>query len=123
MSEQRVAILDGSYSLFSPGNYHPPPPTLASAENEKSPQAQPQPHPHPTPSTRNGQQDERSTIGLLHPISGFAEIILDSIRDVTSTGSSLGELAPVDVGVVCDALAVRALGRAIHDRVRARLKG
>ncbi|KIM78797.1 hypothetical protein PILCRDRAFT_75151, partial [Piloderma croceum F 1598] len=96
MTEQRVAILDASYSLFPPGNH--PPSTL-------------------------GQDEGSSSMILgLHPIPGFAEIILDSIRDVTSTGGSLGKLAPVDVGVVCDALAVRALGRAIHDRVRARLK-
>lgn len=119
MTEQRVAILDGSHSLFPPG---PPSSTLVSAAaagKEKPTKAQP--HPPPPPLTRKGQDEGGSTLGL-HPIPGFAEIILDSIRDVISMEGSLGKLAPVDVGVVCDASAVRALGRAIHDRVRARLK-
>jgi len=120
MTEQRVAILDGSHSLFPPG---PPSSTLvaaAAAGNKKPSKAQPHP---PPPSTKKGQDEgsSSSTLGL-HPIPGFAEIILDSIRDAISTEGSLGKLAPVDVGVVCDASAVRALGRAIHDRVRARLK-
>ena len=69
-----------------------------------------------TPSSK----DEGSTLGL-HAIPGFAGIVLDAIRDVAST-RLLGKVAPIDVGVVCDGSAVRALGRAIHDRVRARLK-
>jgi mediator of RNA polymerase II transcription subunit 14 len=128
MTEQRVAILDGSYSLFQSGYHHAPSSTLAAAAAAPPGKGKPtkaQPHPRPHPPDEGG-----STLGL-HPIPGFAEIILDSIRDVTSTwtaggggggGGGLGKLAPVDVGVVCDVSAVRVLGRAIHDRVRVRLK-
>jgi mediator of RNA polymerase II transcription subunit 14 len=123
MTEQRVAILDGSYSLFQSGYHHhaPPSSTLAAAPAPpgKGKPTKAQPHPRPHPPDEGG-----STLGL-HPIPGFAEIILDSIRDVTSTwtgAGGLGKLAPVDVGVVCDVSAVRVLGRAIHDRVRVRLK-
>jgi len=103
MTEQRVAILDGSHSLFPRGN--PPKGKKAAA----TPQAQAPP------------QDD-SILGL-RPIPGIREIVLDAIRDVISTSTGpLGKVAPIDVGVVCDASAVRALGRAIHDRVQVRLK-
>ena len=110
MTEQRVAILDGSHSLFSTGN---PPSISAGGKEKKLVQS--------TPSSKGSRgQDEGGTLGL-HAIPGFAGIVLDAIRDVAST-RSLGKVAPIDVGVVCDGSAVRALGRAIHDRVRARLK-
>ena len=109
MTEQRVAILDGSHSLFSTGN----PPSISAGGKEKLVQS--------TPSSKGSRgQDQGGTLGL-HAIPGFSEIVLDAIRDVAST-RSLGKVAPIDVGVVCDGSAVRALGRAIHDRVRARLK-
>ena len=75
------------------------------------------------PPSRKGIQDQGQDEGLLglRPIPGFSEIIVDAIRDATLT-ASLGKIAPIDVGVVCDVSAVRALGRAIHDRLRARLK-
>lgn len=52
----------------------------------------------------------------LQPIPNFPDIILDAIRDVGTAGT-----VPIDVGVVCDAGAVRAVGRAVHERVRAKL--
>jgi mediator of RNA polymerase II transcription subunit 14 len=107
MTEQRVAILDASHSLFQAGN---PPSTLVGSKGKNAAQ----------PPSRKDQGSDQGTLGL-HPIPGFAEIIVDAIRDTTSLGS-LGKIAPIDVGVICDASAVRALGRAIHDRVRARLK-
>jgi len=106
MTEQRVAILDGSHSLFPTGN---PPSTLVGSKGKKTAQ----------PPTKD-QGPDQGTLGL-HPIPGFAEMIVDAIRDTTSLGS-LGKIAPIDVGVVCGVSVVRALGRAIHDRVRAHLQ-
>lgn len=102
MTEQRVVILDASHSLFTADD----PLSMSNLKGKNVVR--------PPPTT------EDDVLGL-QPIPGFAEIVMDSIRDVASTGT-LGKVAPVDVGVVCDASAVRALGKVIHDRVRARLK-
>lgn len=108
MTEQRVVILDGSHSLFTAGDRT----SISDLTSGKGVSGVDDP-------------DDRldgTPLGL-RPISGFAEIVMDSIREVTSTAKgSLGKIAPIDVGVVCEGRAVRALGRAIHDRVRARLK-
>lgn len=114
MTEQRVAILDASHSLFPPGNPPaPPPPTTR--KGKKAAQAQT----HSRKNTADRVQVDDS-MGL-QPIPGLTEIVLDAIRDATSRGL-VGNLAPIDVGVVCDAADVGVLGRAMHDRVRARLK-
>jgi mediator of RNA polymerase II transcription subunit 14 len=107
MTEQRVVILDASHSLFPASE--PLPKSSVGKSNGKD-AARP-------PAKLTDQ--EGNTLGL-QPIPGFDEIVLDAIREVTSTGT-VGGIAAVDVGAVCDASAVRAMGRAIHDRVRARL--
>lgn len=100
MSEQRVAILDGSHSLFLSGD-------ISSGTGTDK-----------TTFSIGGQ--ERDSTLTLQPIAGFKDIIQDAIREVTSYETT-GRIAPIDVGVVCDASTVRAMGRAIHDRVRSRL--
>ncbi|KAF5386160.1 hypothetical protein D9615_002363 [Tricholomella constricta] len=89
MSGRRVAILDGSYSLFDPA---------AST----------------TPSTSSDTDD---TLGL-RPIPQFTEIVTGVVRDmVSSERVQAGKIAVVDVGVICDTATVRDLGRAIHAKV------
>ncbi|KAF7975073.1 hypothetical protein HWV62_10589, partial [Athelia sp. TMB] len=100
MTDQRVVIIDGAHSLFAADG-------TVSLSSLKGKSAAPPP-------------PDGDTLGL-QPIPGFAEIIMDAIRDVAATGQ-LGNVAPLDVGVVCQASAVGSLGRAIHDRVRPRLK-
>ena len=111
MTEGRIAILDASHSLFPAGN----PPSSSSSRKAKN-AAQP-----PSRKGTRDQSRDESILGL-HPIPSFAEIVTDAVREVSSTGSVLGKIAPIDVGIVCDAPAVRLLGRAVHERVRARLK-
>ncbi|KAJ6602180.1 mediator complex subunit MED14-domain-containing protein [Mycena sp. CBHHK59/15] len=54
----------------------------------------------------------------LQPIPRFREIVLDASREMVSSAAvSLGKIAPMDVGVVCETGIVRALGRAIHAAV------
>lgn len=108
MKEQRIVILDASHSLFPPNDPLP----LSSGANSGSKNTA-------RPLAKSTYQGE-NILGLQR-IPGFDEIVLDAIRDASST-SSLGRIAAIDVGVVCDTSAVRALGRAIHDRVKARLK-
>jgi mediator of RNA polymerase II transcription subunit 14 len=118
MTEQRVAILDGSHSLFLSGN---PPSSLADTKGKKAAH-QPSSRKNSLNQGQNDHHHDDETLGL-RPIPGFSQIVVDAIRDVTFTAHApLGKIAPIDVGVVCDVSAVRALGRAIHDRVSARLK-
>jgi mediator of RNA polymerase II transcription subunit 14 len=101
MKGQRVCILDGSHSLFGPG-----------ADPATS---SPKKHATVLPSV----PDVNDKLGL-QPIPHFQEVVLDAVREVTSSESGrleLGKIAPVDVGVVCAASAVRAVGQAIHRRV------
>jgi len=113
MTEQRVAILDASYSLFPPGQ--PPVDNKVKKEILQSISRR--------NSLAQGQEQEHDMALGLRPIPGFSQIITDAIRDATFVTHHLGNIAPIDVGVVCEISAVRVLGRAIHDRVRERLKG
>jgi len=106
MKGQRVCILDGSHSLFDDAS----PATISSS---------PQKQTTPLPSSSEGNEH----LGL-QPIPNFREVVLDTAREVISSGRvELGKIAPIDVGVVCDASSVRAVGRAIHSRVLQQLKG
>ncbi|KAG5646818.1 hypothetical protein DXG03_002195 [Asterophora parasitica] len=85
---RRVAILDGSYSLFNP-----------------------------TATTTSASPDTGDTLDL-RPIPQFKEIIGGVVRDMISSGLvEAGKVAVVDVGVICDTTNVRDLGRAIHAKV------
>lgn len=100
MTEQRVAILDGSHSLFLSGEV----PSGSGADR----------------TTFSIGGHERDSTLTLQPIAGFNEIVQDAVREVITFGTP-GKVVPVDVGVICDASTVRAMGRAIHDRVLLRL--
>lgn len=96
MNNKRVVILDGSYPLFSGGS--------------------------PKSNDENAMQTEQEASVLL-PIPHFRETLLQAIRSVVAQGKATpGRFAMVDVGIVCDAGAVTALGREIHRRVVQSLK-
>ncbi|KAL0956179.1 hypothetical protein HGRIS_002339 [Hohenbuehelia grisea] len=59
----------------------------------------------------------------LQPIPHIQDAVMDAVREVrASRGGAAGRIAPIDVGVVCDATAVRAFGRALHEQVLKRLE-
>lgn len=92
MTNQRVAILDGSHSLFDIT------PSGSSATG-----------------LSRGSVDD--SLGL-QPIPRFQEIVTGVVQDVIASGDVvLGKIAVVDVGVVCDAASVRHIGKAIHAKV------
>ena len=106
MKGQRVAILDGSYSLFGP------------------------------PETGVGKEKRTNGDELgLRPIPRFREIVQEAVAEVLRSGSGSwsssqaadgvvrGKIVPVDVGVVCSTEAVRAVARALHARVAKELEG
>ena len=115
MKGQRVAILDGSHSLFG--------------VNTTSQQAVP--FSVPSSPKKEGQQDAdtfKDGLGL-RAIPRFREIVLEAVEEVVAFGpitqhggAAQGRIVPIDVGVVCDTTAVRAIARAVHVRVVETLK-
>jgi mediator of RNA polymerase II transcription subunit 14 len=90
MTGQRVAILDGSLSLFLTD---PPAPDT---EAPRSP---------------------TDHLGL-QPIPHFKDVVLNTVREIVSSGETrTSKIAVVDVGVVCDTGAVGILGSALHKQV------
>jgi mediator of RNA polymerase II transcription subunit 14 len=89
MTGQRVAILDGSRSLFDIGV--------------------------PTSATNRKTLDEHI---CWQPIPGLEEIVLESVKELLSaSGVASGNITNIGVGVICDTSTVTPLIRAIHTRV------
>lgn len=93
MSQARVVILDASNTLF---------PVEAKSASR------------PSPSIRDSEL-------VLQPIPDFRSLVIEACREVVSTVART-KIAPVDIGVICDSSAVRAVARALHERVNRKLK-
>ena len=57
---------------------------------------------------------------VLKPIPNFRAIVEATCREVDYTGS---KVTSVDIGVICQSSAVRAIGRVLYEKVRQALKG
>ena len=89
MSNQRVAILDASHSLFDV--------QIPDKSARKEPEI-----------------DEL----VLQPIPQFRDIVSDAVRShLDAKEIQMGKVAVVDVGAVCDATGVGVLSRSIHAKV------
>jgi mediator of RNA polymerase II transcription subunit 14 len=89
MSGQRVAILDGSHSLFEISM--------------------------PSSSEKGDIMDEHV---CWQPIPGLEGIIMDAVKEAVSiSGVAAGNITVVGVGVICDTSIVGLLGRTIHTKV------
>ncbi|KAF5351922.1 hypothetical protein D9756_007453 [Leucocoprinus leucothites] len=98
MTNQRIAILDGSHSLYPSS-----PSSLSSTTSSTK----------PSTSTTSGG----SSHGL-QPIPQFRDIIAEVVKSGLAAGDIRpGKIARIDSGVVCEYTAVRKLARAIHTRV------
>ena len=95
MSDQRVAILDASHSLFDV--------QIPDKMTKKEPEI-----------------DEL----VLQPIPQFRDIVSDAARTCLEAGElKMGRVAVIDVGAVCDATGVGILTRSIHSQVLQKLGG
>jgi mediator of RNA polymerase II transcription subunit 14 len=95
MSEQRIAILDASHSLFG-----------SNSTNADSLAA-----------------DAATSSLILRPIPQFREIVAQAVRDARSSGKfASSRIAAIEVGVICDAGGVRALSKVIHSQILEHLK-
>jgi mediator of RNA polymerase II transcription subunit 14 len=93
MSEQRIAILDASHSLF--GSNSSGSPTTDSATSSLT----------------------------LRPIPQFREIVAKAVKDARSSGKfASSKMAAIEVGAICDADGVRALSKVIHSQILEHLK-
>ncbi|EGO25140.1 hypothetical protein SERLADRAFT_414850 [Serpula lacrymans var. lacrymans S7.9] len=97
MNNQRVAIIDGSHSLFGSDVSG-----SASVSSTSSP----------------------DLLGL-QAIPDLPSLIQAAVHSVRSAsgGLSLGKIAPIDVGIVCNTGAVGAVARALHERILKKLQG
>ena len=95
MSEQRIAILDASHSLFGSNSSI----------------------------TDSPITDPATSSLILRPIPQFREIVAKAVRDARSSGKfASSKIAAIEVGVICDADGVRALSKVIHSQILERLK-
>lgn len=111
MTGKRIAILDGSYSLFQ-GNVIPPS-QLDSGSGSDS-----YSHTH--------SNSDLDRIGL-EPIPDFRTLVLDAVRATRprspQSGAGGRRIAPIDVGVVCEGGTIGPVIRALHERVLKKLRG
>jgi len=125
MTEQRVAILDASHSLFKPSPVRidglagvPSEPTSSSTISASTSSTS-------TSSSNKNGSPKRSGINdlLLQPIPDFPTITKEAVAEACLEGS-VGAKAPVDVkvGVICEASAVGVIAQALHSRVVEKLK-
>lgn len=91
MSDRRVAILDGSHSLFASST-----PAMTAASTNENP----------------------DTMLGLRPIPQFEQIVTSIVQGAISSGElQPGKVAIIGVGVICDTSAVKSLGQALHNAV------
>ncbi|KZT04699.1 MED14-domain-containing protein [Laetiporus sulphureus 93-53] len=109
MTEGRVLVMDGAFSLFAAEDSS----GKLVGLNNQSPSK-------PTPLYRSAPDRAADTSLLLQPIADFPAMISEVLKSVGSAGVS-GRVTPIDIGMICDAPAVRAVGKALHDRILQRL--
>ena len=94
MSEQRIAILDASHSLFGSDS-----------------------------SITDSSTDLATSSLVLRPIPRFREIVAKAVKDARFSGNSgSSNIAAIEVGVICNADGVRALSNIMHSQILKRLK-
>lgn len=93
MTGQRVAILDGSRSLFDTGT-----------------------------SSSTSKSETLDDHVWWQPIPGLEEIVVDAVKEVVSvSGVAPSNITAIGVGVICDTSTVSLLVRAIHTKVLKKL--
>ncbi|TCD64872.1 mediator complex subunit [Steccherinum ochraceum] len=100
LSGARVAVLDASHSLFQAEN------TVPRGSSRYS-------------DTRFSTAI-RENMAVIQPIPNFNTIVQDIVKEVGSR--STGKVFSVDIGILCDASAVRAVGGALYDRIAKELR-
>ncbi|TFY60186.1 hypothetical protein EVJ58_g5313 [Rhodofomes roseus] len=108
MTGGRVVMLDASHSLFPADE--PSSRAKQPASGRRSSSALSAPPIAPADSHL-----------LLQAIPDFQRIVTEVVKDAASRGCT-GHIAPIDIGIICDSIAVRFVARTLHERVLQRLK-
>jgi hypothetical protein len=98
MTEQRIAILDASYSIFSadiPVSRHKPSPNGTNADGNNN---------------KNSNSVDSSV--MLQPIPDFKKVVSGIVAGESGNG-----VFSIDVGLICGVDAVKRVGKALHDKL------
>jgi hypothetical protein len=113
MKNQRIALVDGSYSLFRSGGMLPPSSGAATTKMVGG--------------SRKGDIDsgDHGEVALgLQPIPRFGDIVGEVVKEVVRNGEAKGrEVVGVEVGIVCDLRRVGKVMRMLHSKVLQQLDG
>ena len=109
MTEQRITILDASYSIFSAG----------------SPASKPKPPPNDSTSNTNGNNNSKNpssgsspnpnsmdSLVMLQPIPDFKKVVSGIVARESGNG-----VFSIDVGLICGVDAVERVGKALHNKL------
>ena len=113
MTEQRITILDASYSIFSANVPASKPKTLSNGSNSNA--------------NGNGNNNKNSNSGsssssssnnsmdssvMLQPILDFKKVVTEIVAGESGNG-----VFSIDVGLICSVDAVKRVGKALHDKL------
>ena len=101
MTEQRIAILDASYSIFSAD---------ISASRFKPPSNVPNGNANGTNKNSNSNSVDNSV--MLQKIPEFKRVVSEIVAGESGNG-----VFSIDVGLICGVDAVNRVGKALHDRL------
>lgn len=102
MTEQRITILDASYSIFS----------------ADTPTSKPKPPSNGSNSSANGNNNKSSnsnsadSLVMLQQIPEFKKVISGIVAGESGNG-----VFSIDVGLICGVDAVERVGKALHDKL------
>ena len=102
MTQKRVVVLDGSYSIFGAI-------TRGSDQDVKE---------------KALDEDKNVAVGVLQPIAKFHELLFDVVREMKLEGSQTpesGSIALTDVGLVCHVSVAGKVGLAVFRKIVDRL--
>ncbi|KAH9940499.1 MED14-domain-containing protein [Epithele typhae] len=72
------------------------------------------------PSSKPSLRDVFASLAALDPIPDFRALVGEAVAAAVERGTR-GQFADIAVGVVCDVVAVRAIGHLLHEKVQAKL--
>jgi len=113
MTEQRITILDASYSIFSADVPTSNPKTPSNGSNSNA--------------NGNGNNNKNSNFGsssssssnnsvdssvMLQPIPNFKKVVAEIVAEESGNG-----VFSIDVGLICSVDAVKRVGKALHDKL------
>jgi len=98
MTQKRVVVFDGSYSIFG---------VIARGSDQDVKE-------------KALDEDKNVAVGVLQPIAKFHELLFDVVRDIRLEGSQtpeLGTIALTDVGLVCHVSIAGKVGLAVFRKI------